>query len=44
VYPPALREWPPLVALRQWLRDELDLSLKSLRPPAVKRSRKAKTA
>jgi LysR family glycine cleavage system transcriptional activator len=36
VYPPALREWPPLVALRQWLRDELDLSRKSLRPPTVK--------
>jgi LysR family transcriptional regulator, glycine cleavage system transcriptional activator len=23
VYPPALRDWPPLVALRQWLNDEL---------------------
>jgi len=41
VYPPALREWPPLVAMRQWLRAELELSLKSLRPPTAKRSRKA---
>jgi len=40
VYPPVLREWPPLVALRQWLRDELELSRKSLRPPVKKRTRK----
>jgi LysR family glycine cleavage system transcriptional activator len=26
VYPPALRQWPPLVALRRWLFDELALS------------------
>jgi LysR family glycine cleavage system transcriptional activator len=26
VYPPSLREWAPLVALKQWLRDELELS------------------
>ena len=44
VYPPGLRDWPPLVALRQWLRDELDLSRKSLHPtlpkrPAKKRAR-----
>jgi LysR family glycine cleavage system transcriptional activator len=42
VYPPALREWPPLVALRQWLRDELELSRKSLQPPTANRARKAK--
>jgi LysR family glycine cleavage system transcriptional activator len=24
VYPPSLREWPPLVALRRWLFDELE--------------------
>jgi LysR family glycine cleavage system transcriptional activator len=29
-YPPGLREWPPLVALRRWLREELDLSRKAL--------------
>ena len=26
VYPPGVRDWPPLAALRQWLRDELELS------------------
>lgn len=26
VYPPALRDWPPLVALRRWLFDELEQS------------------
>jgi LysR family glycine cleavage system transcriptional activator len=26
VYPPALRQWPPLVALRRWLFDELEAS------------------
>jgi LysR family transcriptional regulator, glycine cleavage system transcriptional activator len=26
VYPPALTDWPPLVALRAWLKDELALS------------------
>jgi LysR family glycine cleavage system transcriptional activator len=30
VYPPSLRSWPPLVALRQWLRDELDHSYEAL--------------
>jgi LysR family glycine cleavage system transcriptional activator len=37
VYPPGLREWPPIVALRQWLREELDQSgaaLRSRRAPA----------
>ena len=34
VYPPGLRDWPPLIALRRWLREELDLSRKSL-PSAV---------
>jgi len=32
VYPPGLRDWRPLTALRRWLRDELELSQKSLRP------------
>jgi len=29
-YPPGLRDWPPLAALRRWLREELDLSRKLL--------------
>ena len=24
VYPPTLKQWPPLVALRRWLFDELE--------------------
>ena len=32
VYPPGLREWPPLVELRQWLREELERSRKELHP------------
>ena len=28
VFPPGLRDWPPLVALRAWLHDEFDLSRK----------------
>jgi LysR family transcriptional regulator, glycine cleavage system transcriptional activator len=31
VYPPNLRDWPPLVAFRSWLYDQLDASLKALR-------------
>ena len=31
VYPPGLREWPPLVSFRAWLYDELDRSEKELR-------------
>lgn len=42
VYPPGLREWPPLVVLRQWLREELELSRKSLRQAESARSAKAK--
>jgi len=33
-YPSALRAWAPLVALRQWLHDELELSRKTLYPGA----------
>jgi LysR family glycine cleavage system transcriptional activator len=40
VYPPGLRDWPPLASLRQWLRDELELSRKMLYP--VKKKRVAK--
>ena len=31
VYPPSLREWPPLTSFRRWLFDELDRSLNTLR-------------
>jgi LysR family glycine cleavage system transcriptional activator len=44
VYPPSVRDWPPLAALRQWLRDELELSRKALHPPAQKRKRVARTS
>ncbi len=33
VYPPALRDWPPLRAFRQWLHDELQGSLRALHAP-----------
>ena len=42
VYPPSMRDWPPLAALRQWLRDELELSRKAMQPASPKRSAKAK--
>ncbi len=35
-YPPNLREWPPLAAFRDWLRDELDRSMRELRPAFVR--------
>jgi LysR family glycine cleavage system transcriptional activator len=41
VYPPAVRDWPPLVALRQWLRDELELSRRALYPDVRRKSGKA---
>ena len=41
-YPPSLRDWPPLVSLRQWLRDELDLSHQALHAPPARRRGKAK--
>jgi LysR family glycine cleavage system transcriptional activator len=31
VYPPALKDWPPLIALRDWVRHEFDCSLEMLR-------------
>jgi len=31
-YPATLRDWPPLVALGQWLRDEFEMSRKMLHP------------
>jgi LysR family glycine cleavage system transcriptional activator len=30
VYPPTLKDWPPLQALRSWLRAELEASMRSL--------------
>ena len=42
VYPPSLRDWPPLAALRRWLHDELDLSRKSLHPTLPKRRPKTR--
>jgi LysR family glycine cleavage system transcriptional activator len=39
VYPPGLRDWPPLVALRIWLHEELELSRKALHPAAKRRKR-----
>lgn len=43
VYPPGLRDWPPLASFRQWLRDELDASLEALhpKPPVARRKRAA---
>ena len=34
VYPPALKDWLPLIALRDWVREEFDCSLASLRTSA----------
>jgi LysR family transcriptional regulator, glycine cleavage system transcriptional activator len=42
VYPPSLRDWPPLAALRRWLRDELDLSRKTLHSTSPKRPAKTR--
>ena len=45
VYPPELADWPPLVALRQWLRRELRASARGLprgdEPVPVSRSKPA---
>ena len=37
VYPPGLADWPPLAALRRWLKDELEMSRKALHPRTPKR-------
>ena len=39
VYPPALRDWPPVAQFRRWLHEELDLSRKTLHPTRVKATR-----
>ena len=41
VYPPALEAWQPLVMLRQWLHDELELSRKMLHPASKGSGEKA---
>jgi len=38
VYPPALREWPPLASFRDWLYDELAYSLNALRADTADRA------
>ncbi|MNI81970.1 hypothetical protein D3C73_1386350 [compost metagenome] len=38
VYPPSLRDWAPLVALKQWLHDELELSRCALVTPQQQQS------
>jgi len=35
VYPPALKNWPPLIALRDWVRHEFDCSQKMLHDAAA---------
>ena len=35
VYPPALKNWPPMLALRDWVRHEFDCSLKMLHGAAT---------
>jgi LysR family glycine cleavage system transcriptional activator len=42
VYPPNLRDWPPLNALRKWLYEELQLSRKELHPTAPTRRTRSK--
>jgi len=38
VFPPNLRDWPPLAALRRWLHDEFERSRKELHAPAEPRA------
>jgi LysR family glycine cleavage system transcriptional activator len=40
VYPPGLRDWPPLAAFRDWLYEELERSLEALRSANVERTSK----
>jgi LysR family glycine cleavage system transcriptional activator len=44
VYPPALRDWPPLDALRRWLHEELELSMQALHPTVKKAKARTKPA
>ena len=38
VYPPSLRDWPPLAALRRWLHDEIELSRRRCVAAAARRA------
>ncbi|OZI38341.1 LysR family transcriptional regulator [Bordetella genomosp. 10] len=38
-YPPALRDWPPLATLRDWIREELEASRHALHAQALSSSR-----
>jgi LysR family transcriptional regulator, glycine cleavage system transcriptional activator len=40
VYPPGLRNWPPLAAFRRWLREEVERSLGELRERMTGRATK----
>ncbi len=40
VYPTALKDWPPLTMLRQWLNDELEMSRATLHPQPRRTARK----
>jgi LysR family glycine cleavage system transcriptional activator len=42
VYPPGLRDWPPLASLRHWLHEELARSSKDLHRSSPKRQSKRK--
>lgn len=42
-FPAALRDWAPLMKLRQWLRDELELSRATLHPPPAAAPAKPRT-
>jgi LysR family glycine cleavage system transcriptional activator len=44
VYPPSVRDSPPLAAFRAWLHDELELSRRKLRPPVPRRRPGARDA
>jgi LysR family glycine cleavage system transcriptional activator len=43
VYPSALRDWAPLMSLRKWLHDELQMSQATLHPPPARKRPKAKS-
>jgi len=42
VYPPHLEDWPPLVSLRTWLREEIEQSQRALEAATRKRSVRAR--
>lgn len=44
VYPPALRDWPPLVSFRRWLYDELDRAQRALRTAGNDRASKRRAS